>query len=105
MIKTCKNVLQLSEIVANTLLKINQHFERLVRSTKLLSGSRSATALFIAMKGGDTKINYKSEVIKLETPPASVLTSIPEKRAGMSGWTFSASWNRRNCPDGQNTGC
>jgi len=23
----------------------------------------------------------------------------------MSGWTFSASWNRRNCPDGQNTGC
>ena len=37
--------------------------------------------------------------------PASASTSIPEKRAGMSGWTFSASWNRRNCPDGQNTGC
>ena len=47
MIKTCKNILQLSEIVANTLLKINQHFERLVRSTQLLSGSRSATALFM----------------------------------------------------------
>ncbi|MFR5584239.1 MAG: hypothetical protein ACLTLQ_10855 [[Clostridium] scindens] len=27
--------------------------------------------------------------------PASASTSIPEKRAGMSGWTFSASWNRK----------
>ena len=43
MIKTCKNILQLSEIVANTLLKINQHFERLVRSTKLLDVSQNVS--------------------------------------------------------------
>ena len=37
--------------------------------------------------------------------PVFASTSIPEKRAGMSVWMFLASWNRKNCPDGQSTDC